>query len=114
MLASGGDDSLVLVWDLLNPSNAAQISGMDASGLRSRGDGGGGMAGSGSNVHNAPGQQAAAGANQGTVQQKGPCASWKCDYEVGNLSWAPTSALTGQGAEWIGVSGGRGVWGVKL
>lgn len=77
-LASGADDSLVLVWDLLN-QNPAMI----------------------------PGQ----GMNGAPVPDntRGPSASWQCDYEVGNLSWAPHSALNNDGGEWLGVSGGRGV-----
>lgn len=43
----------------------------------------------------------------------GPTASWRCDYEVSNISWAPHSGLSSEG-DWIGVSGGRGIWGVKL
>lgn len=81
MLASGADDSLVLVWDLLNAGSGASINGS---------------------------------AGQSDVQAKGPSASWRCDYEVGNVSWAPQSALTSQGGDWLGVSGGRGIWGVKL
>ncbi|KAH7078865.1 WD40-repeat-containing domain protein [Paraphoma chrysanthemicola] len=100
MLASGGDDSLVLVWDLLHANNGAAIS----------------------SEHAAPPQppvtshstNGGAGAQNAPVGQKGPYASWRCDYEVGNISWAPQSALTGQGGEWVGVAGGRGVWGVKL
>ncbi|KAI5242622.1 WD40 repeat-like protein [Aureobasidium subglaciale] len=80
MLASGGDDSQVLVWDLLNSGNGASVNG---------------------------------GA-QGEAQTKGPSASWRSDYEVNNVSWAPQSALTGQGGDWLGVCAGRGVWGVKL
>ncbi|KAI9774222.1 MAG: hypothetical protein M1839_001768 [Geoglossum umbratile] len=93
MLASGADDSLVLIWDLLNQGNsAAPASGPNINGV---------MSGQGS--------QATAGADNG----RSPAASWTCDYEVGNISWAPQSSLTSQG-EWLGVSGGRGVWGVKL
>ncbi|KAF2716443.1 WD40 repeat-like protein [Polychaeton citri CBS 116435] len=88
MLASGADDSTVLVWDLLNSQNQAQLAAN------------GGASGS------APAQS--------DVQAKGPSASWKCEYEVGNVSWAPQSALTGQGGDWLGVCAGRGVWGVKL
>ncbi|KAF2007387.1 WD40 repeat-like protein [Amniculicola lignicola CBS 123094] len=101
MLASGGDDSLVLVWDLLNSQNGAVIN---------------------EETHPTapkppPSTQPTNGGQQtttATAGQKGPYASWRCEYEVSNLSWAPQSALTGQGGEWVGVSGGRGVWGVKL
>lgn len=84
MLASGGDDSLVLVWDLLHANQGATISNEHAA--------------------SAPPTPAAAqptnngtGAQNVPVGQKGPWASWRCDYEVGNISWAPQSALTGQG-----------------
>jgi DDB1- and CUL4-associated factor 7 len=97
MLASGGDDSLVLVWDLINSQNAAIIN---------------------ADTHPptpATSQPTNGGQNPpAAVGQKGPYASWKCDYEVGNLSWAPVSPLTQQAGEWVGVSGGRGIWGVKL
>lgn len=86
MLASGGDDSLVLVWDLLNSSNQAAVPTVN-------GNGSGG---------------------QGEVQGKGPLASWRCEYEVANVSWAPQSTLTTQGGDWLGVCAGRGVWSVKL
>ncbi|KAI0121176.1 WD40-repeat-containing domain protein [Xylariales sp. AK1849] len=42
-----------------------------------------------------------------------PVASWQCDYEVGNLGWTPHLA-NGDAGEWLGISGGRGVWGVKI
>ncbi|KAK4574301.1 hypothetical protein LTR86_002062 [Recurvomyces mirabilis] len=87
MLASGGDDSLVLVWDLLNANNQAAIPALNGNGTA---------------------------AVPGEVQGKGPLASWRCEYEVGNVSWAPQSGLTSQGGDWLGVSAGRGVWGVKL
>jgi len=109
MLASGGDDSLVLIWDLIHSQNGAVISGTAADSTNpntpasAHPTNGGATQGSGQ----ASGQAS-------TVGQKGPYASWRCDYEVGNISWAPSSALTGQGGEWVGVSGGRGVWGVKL
>lgn len=88
MLATGGDDSQVLVWDLLNASNGANLNGLA------------------SDASQPPGP--------GNVAAKGPASWWRCDFEVGNLSWAPQSGLTAQGGEWVGVSGGRGVWGVKL
>jgi DDB1- and CUL4-associated factor 7 len=93
MLASGGDDSLVLVWDLIHQNNGAMLNGNDTAGAH------------------APHHH---GGSNGQVQQKGPYASWRCDYEVANLSWSPQSALTAQGGEWLGVCGGRGIWGVKL
>ena len=95
MLASGSDDSLVLVWDLLNSSNGAVVNGLGENGGAGFSGQGHGHTGSGGGV-------------------KGPAASWRCDYEVGNLSWAPQSGLTAQGGEWVGVAGGRGIWGVKL
>nr|POE86954.1 putative wd repeat-containing protein c17d11.08 [Quercus suber] len=87
MLASGADDSMVLVWDLLNSSNQAAAPAPNAGGI--------------------PGQA-------GEVQGKGPSASWHCEYEVANLSWSPSSGLTNQGGDWLGVCAGRGVWGVKM
>jgi len=44
---------------------------------------------------------------------RSPVASWQCEYEVGNVGWVPPLA-GGDGGEWLGVSGGRGVWGVKI
>jgi WD repeat-containing protein 68 len=106
MLASGADDSLVLVWDLLHTQNGAVIAGEP-------------NAGNGA-LPPAPAPAASAGGSAGAATQpanvslKGPASSWACDYEIANLSWAPQSMLTGQGGEWIGVAGGRGVWGVKV
>jgi WD repeat-containing protein 68 len=82
-LASGADDSLVLIWDLLSQSTALTPPGPAINGAQ---------------VDNT----------------RGPTASWQCDYEVGNISWAPHSALNSEGGDWLGVSGGRGIWGVKL
>lgn len=104
MLASGADDSLVLIWDLLHTHNGAVIN-LDTHG----------PAQSSTPATAVPANGGAgAQATGGTMGQKGPYASWRCDYEVNNISWAPQSALTGQGGEWVGVSGGRGIWGVKL
>ncbi|KAK0516724.1 hypothetical protein JMJ35_001327 [Cladonia borealis] len=85
-LASGGDDSLVLIWDLLNQSGSTLAPGV--------------------NGNPAP--------NTTPASIQGPAASWQCDYEVGNISWAPQSGLTSHGGDWLGVSGGRGVWGVSV
>lgn len=81
LLASGGDDSQVLLWDLMNSTP---------------------VTGAGTNV--APGS---------TDKHLSPVASWQCDYEVGNVGWAPHLANSDAG-DWLGVSGGRGVWGVKI
>ena len=85
-LASGGDDSLVLVWDLLNQQNGAALPAVNGNN----------------------------GAAPSEVAAKGPMISWQCEYEVANVSWAPQSMITGQGGDWLGVCSGRGVWGVKL
>ncbi|KAB8337067.1 hypothetical protein FH972_021371 [Carpinus fangiana] len=92
MLASGGDDSQVLYWDLINPQNAAPIPGPGINGSSQF-----------------PSQPESANASM-----KGPAASWRCDHEASNISWAPPSQLTGQGGDWLGVVGGRAVWGVKV
>lgn len=83
MLASGADDSTVLVWDLFDQNRQTMSTANGTSG-------------------------------QGEVQTRSPLASWRCEYEVANVSWAPQSMLTGQGGDWLGVCAGRGVWGVKL
>jgi WD repeat-containing protein 68 len=106
MLASGGDDSLVLVWDLLHSNNGAVVPNGGESSLPPPPT-------QSVPATNAAGQPNAAVQAAG-ANVKGPAASWKCEYEVGNLSWAPPSGLTAQGGEWVGVAGGRGVWGVKL
>ncbi|QIW97230.1 hypothetical protein AMS68_002748 [Peltaster fructicola] len=85
LLASGADDSQVLIWDLLNQQNQASL----VAGVNGTGNGAG-------------------------LTEKGPYASWRCEYEVANVSWAPESLLTSQGGDWIGVCAGRGVWGVKI
>lgn len=84
-LASGGDDSLVLIWDLLSQGSLTSANG-------------------------AHGQQIGPAS---TSTERGPVASWTCDYEVGNISWSP-QRLTSQGTDWVGVSGGRGIWGVSF
>ncbi|KAI1174862.1 WD40 repeat-like protein [Nemania sp. FL0916] len=81
LLASGGDDSQVLLWDLMNstPSTGPSPNG-----------------------------------SGGTEKHLTPVASWNCDYEVGNLGWAPQLHNNDSAGDWLGVSGGRGVWGVKV
>ncbi|KAJ5376792.1 hypothetical protein N7509_013678 [Penicillium cosmopolitanum] len=87
ILASGGDDSLVLIWDLINQQNAAPLSPPAQN----------------------PGTPA-------TPSERGPAAAWQCDYEVSNISWSPQSGTNSSGnpREWLGVCGGRGIWGVSL
>ena len=80
-LASGADDSLVLIWDLLSQNTPLPPP-----------------------MNGAPTPD----------NVRGPATSWQCDYEVGNVSWAPHSALNNEGGDWLGVSGGRGIWGVKV
>jgi len=101
-LASGADDSLVLLWDLLSASTSTPASLSQGSGQVN-----------GANSGNAN-TQTAGSAGQGDVQIKTPVATWRCPYEVSNLSWAPQSVLTSGGGDWLGVCAGRGVWGVKM
>ncbi|RAL62957.1 hypothetical protein DID88_004046 [Monilinia fructigena] len=76
-LASGADDSLVLIWDLLNQSTTLPTG---------------------------PGMNGAPTSDN----SRGPTASWQCDYEVGNISWAPCSNLNNnENGDWLGVSGGK-------
>ena len=44
---------------------------------------------------------------------RSPIASWECDYEIGNLGWVPHLSR-GEYGEWLGVSAGRGIWGLRL
>lgn len=44
---------------------------------------------------------------------RSPAASWQCDYEVGNLGWVPR-VPSDEAGEWLGVSAGRGIWGVRM
>lgn len=85
-LASGGDDTLVLIWDLLNNNGNtafASPSGFDES---------------------QPTDTQAAAAGSGKVFQR-PITSWECDYEVSNIGWASQSVLTTRGNDWLGVAG---------
>lgn len=88
-LASGADDCQVLIWDLLSNPGANGVVG------------------------GAPGGGAGGGGGEQSANTRGPVAGWQCDYEVGNLGWVPHLASQEYG-EWLGVSAGRGVWGVKL
>lgn len=122
MLASGADDSTVCLWDLFTPGNGAVLDGHAATTdtLSSNNGAPSNHPLPSTNSHT-PAQPAASGSGSAsggntaqTPNTKGPAASWRCDYEVANLSWAPQSSMMGQGGEWLGVTGGRGIWGVKL
>ena len=103
-LASGGDDCQVLVWDLMASSG---IGALQQNGVVSAG----GATAAAAGQQGAAGSQAAAGA---TENSRSPVAAWQCDYEVGNLGWTPRLAGGGEYGEWLGVSAGRGVWGVRI
>jgi WD repeat-containing protein 68 len=70
VLASGGDDCCVLLWDLLGSATTP--------------GGAGGVT---------PGS--VAGGPTGVAQERGPSAVWESRYEVSNLSWAPTMGTLG-------------------
>ncbi|KAL1992043.1 hypothetical protein VTN49DRAFT_4075 [Thermomyces lanuginosus] len=103
ILASGADDCLVLVWDLLNQHNAAQIYHPPSTSSSS----------SSINHHSHHHHHHHHGH---TPQERGPFAAWKCDFEIANLSWSPAGAttLTGHPRDWLGVCGGKGFWGVAM
>ncbi|KAL3485609.1 WD40-repeat-containing domain protein [Aspergillus germanicus] len=87
VLASGADDCLVLLWDLINQHNSTPIIP----------------------TAHTPGTPS-------TTTERGPAAAWQCDYEISNISWSPQGGTTSAGhpRDWLGVCGGRGVWGVAL
>lgn len=89
VLASGADDCLVLLWDLINQHNAAPLTATP-------------------HIHN-PGITT-------TTSERGPAAAWQCGYEVSNISWSPQGGTntSGHPRDWLGVCGGRGFWGVAL
>lgn len=90
VLASGADDCFVLLWDLINQHNAAPVPPMPPA------------------PHNA--------GTPATPSERGPAAVWLCDNEVSNISWSPQGGTTpaGHPRDWLGVCGGRGLWGVAL
>ncbi|ERS97833.1 WD repeat-containing protein 68 [Sporothrix schenckii 1099-18] len=112
-LASGGDDCQVLIWDLLT-NNSSLLAG-SSLGTGGGSGGGSGTISSNSGAPGAPGSGAAPPANGATPAEnaRAPVAAWQCDYEVGNLGWVPRLANSDAG-EWLGVSGGRGIWGVRF
>ncbi|EPE04812.1 wd domain-containing protein [Ophiostoma piceae UAMH 11346] len=93
-LASGGDDCQVLIWDLLS-NNSSSLTG-----------------GAGS-IGGVPGAPPPANGGAPVDNARAPVAAWQCDHEVGNLGWVPRLANSDYG-EWLGVSGGRGIWGVRF
>ncbi|KAF3922621.1 hypothetical protein AA313_de0209670 [Arthrobotrys entomopaga] len=96
MIAGGTDDSLVLIWDMMNDASL-------------------------NNAHR-PSRDERLNHNQ-EPSWRSPVAHWRSEYEVNNLSWAPSlgngMALMGgepgkNAGEWIGCCGGKGVYGVKF
>ncbi|PYH47340.1 WD repeat protein [Aspergillus saccharolyticus JOP 1030-1] len=89
VLASGADDCFVLLWDLINQHNAAPVP---------------------------PGSHPPGAPTATPTSERGPAAAWQCDYEVSNISWSPQGGTTASGhpRDWLGVCGGRGLWGVAL
>lgn len=95
ILASGADDALVLYWDLINQGNAAKLDTfLNGTNVSQPG------------AHSEP--------SPSSSHLKGPAASWRCDFEVANVSWSPPHNGVGGSSDWLGVTGGRGVWGVRL
>lgn len=91
MLASGADDCQILYWDLINSQNSATLGHAPNGGM-------------------GPAEGATGSARENA---KGPAASWRADFEIGNISWSPRLPSSG-GGDWLGVSGGRAVWGVRV
>ncbi|RMZ79214.1 hypothetical protein DV738_g3524, partial [Chaetothyriales sp. CBS 135597] len=101
VLASGADDCLVLLWDLVNSTGAAPSSTIPTAGSAQAAASGPGSAVTG----------------PGSAQERRPSAVWECGYEVSNLSWAPSWAGSQQsngGISTLGVCGGRSFWAVQL
>lgn len=91
LLASGGDDSLVLLWDLMSQAGAVVPQAPQPQQQQQQQQPGGGAG-------------AAGGAGAG---ERGPGAAWACEYEISNMSWAPVG-------DTLGICGGRGLWGVQV
>lgn len=49
---------------------------------------------------------------KGVEQERNPIAYWSCEVEVNNLSWSP--AVGNNGSDWIGIVGGKGLWGLGV
>lgn len=92
ILAAGGDDCEVLVWDVF-----AAASGSSTGGTSS---GGTGKTNGGAGTTDKTGKPEAG--------EREPTSWWSNDVEVNNLSWGP------KGGEWLGVVGGRGITGVAV
>ena len=103
-LASGGDDCCVLVWDLLNQHNAAQIPQQQQPQPTTTLP---------TPAPAAPGAAGAAAAAAPSTTERGPAAAWQCDYEVSNISWSPQGSSQNS-RDWLGVCGGKGFWGVAM
>lgn len=106
-LASGGDDCCVLVWDLLNQHNAAQIPQHQQQQQHQQP--------TPALPTPAPGAAGAAAATAAapSTTERGPAAAWQCDYEISNISWSPQGSSQNS-RDWLGVCGGKGFWGVAM
>ncbi|OJJ44573.1 hypothetical protein ASPZODRAFT_168291 [Penicilliopsis zonata CBS 506.65] len=84
VLASGADDCLVLLWDLINHHHAAPIAPSHNPSAANP------AAATGSGAHSTP-------------SERGPAAAWQCDYEVSNISWSPQGGTNpaGHPRDWL-------------
>ena len=89
----------MLIWDLHNPSTSVPLNNP----------------GSASGAGGPPSQGQIVGQQESHART--PVMMWRSDWEVNNISWsAPTTSGSGTTgpSEWLGIVGGRGIWGVKL
>ncbi|KAI5286227.1 hypothetical protein KEM54_006952 [Ascosphaera aggregata] len=91
-LASGADDCLVCIWDLMNTRSNSIVQTPQPHGTAH---------GSSSGV---------------TPTEQNPVAAWRSDFEVSNISWS--SHIPSQGSRsgkgWLGVCSGRVLTGVAI
>ncbi|KAA8903607.1 WD40-repeat-containing domain protein [Sphaerosporella brunnea] len=80
VLAAGGDDCEVLVWDVFGAAGAGPSGSIKTE--------------------------------KGVELERTPIAWWGCETEVNNISWSPSVGKSG--SDWIGVVGGRGVYGLAV
>ena len=64
--------------------------------------------------HHNSATNATSSSSSSSATERGPAAAWQCDFEVSNLSWSPSVGNGGNSRDWLGVCGGRGIWGISL